>query len=509
MISVDALVIGGGLSARRCAQALGEQYDVLLIHDGGGASPYIHGLCIPLAAEDSLELFIRDTMESGKHQNNPTLVRTLCEGALSLAEEFTFDRQSNGEYDLLRPLGASVARVASIHEHTGAYVMGEIAKNKTFRERADMRAMRLLCENGRVVGALCYNKKEDCWEHIRARAICLATGGFGGVFPFSTNSEDIGGDGIAMAYEAGCELCDMEFIQFEPTAALSPEGVRGKGVITTMLYEGACFKNAQGKRFLSLERVDKDILSKAIYREILYGSPTASGGVYYDATGVDPTVLREKYNSYLERYRKVGVDITKEPMEVAPAPHTTLGGVVIDTRCQTALQGLFAMGEVTGGLHGANRLGGNAGLETLVFGKIAAESAAAYLEQQQDFSQIPDMLSKENKQFDNNVLHKRIKEVAAEALGVIRNGDQMRSARKEILDILQLLRPLCSQNGFLCYGAMRAYNDALTVSLTLESALARGGSLGAHEREDSSVESEKYTLYLSKRYGVKKETIYE
>ena len=507
MIACDVLVIGGGLSARRCAQLLAQKYDVLLIQDGAGASPYIHGLCVPLAEGDSTELFIRDTMESGKHQNNPELVRALCEGAAALAKEFDFDRRADGEYDLLRPLGASVARVASIHEHTGAHIMRQIADNKRFRERDGVRAMRLLTKENRVLGALCYDRKTNRWECLLSRAVCLATGGFGGIFPFSTNSSDIGGDGIAMAYEAGAELCDMEFIQFEPTAALSPSGVRGKGVITTMLFEGACFKNARGERFLELECVDKDILSKEIYREILRGGGTKHGGVYYDATGVDAEVLHKKYQSYYERYRRVGVDITKSPMEVAPAPHTTLGGVVIDAKCRTTLEGLFAMGEVTGGLHGANRLGGNAGLETLVFGKIAAQSVDEYLDKCGELPVAFFVFGQKNARFAKKYLHKRVKEIASEALGVIRCREKMEKGRSEILCILDTLRPLCTKNGCLSFDAMRAYNDALTVYLTLEAALLREGSVGAHEREDAIAESEKYTVFLSKQYLAKKETI--
>ena len=508
MIFCDALVIGGGLTARRCAEILSEKYNTLLICDGAGASPYIHGICIPLDTQDSVERFIGDTQNSAKHQCDKALVRTLCEGALALADEFDFDKKSDGSYDLLRPLGASVPRVASIHEHTGAYVMAQINENKKFKERR-LRAVRLLHHERQVCGALCYDPEADAFVTVSARCVCLASGGFGGVFPFSTNSTDIGGDGIAMAYLAGCELRDMEFIQFEPTVALSPAPLVGKSVITTMLYEGATFRNGQGEQFLTSACVDKDVLSKAIYREILRGKPSPSGGVYYDATAVPKELLLSKYRSYYERYLRVGVDISEQMMEVAPAPHTTLGGVVIDTGCATALKGLFCMGEVTGGLHGANRLGGNAGLETLVFGKIGGESALAFLDGEEHAEQSIPSLDCENIPFSGEKIHTRVKEIAKNALGVIRNAEGMCAAMAELDTLCEVLLTMLEADGKLCYGAYRAYNDCLTVQLAVSAALARVGSVGAHERSDAQPEQERYTLYLSRDYGIKKEIIYE
>lgn len=508
MIRCDALIIGGGLSARRCAEILSEKYNTLLISDGQGASPYIHGVCIPLAEEDSVETFTLDTLTSGKGQCDKTLVRTLCEGALSLAEEFDFDKREDGSYALLRPLGASVPRVASIREHTGAYVMANIETKKRFEERR-LRAVRLIVRDGRALGAICYDRQTDTFVTIHSRVICLATGGFGGIFPFSTNTSDIGGDGIAMAYLAGVTLRDMEFIQYEPTAALSPAPLRGKSVITTMLYEGATFRNGSGEEFLFEKQVDKDILSKAITHEILHGIPTANGGVFYDATGVNQRIIFEKYKTYYNRYLNVGVDITREMMEVAPAPHTTLGGIVINEKCQTTIEGLFAMGEVTGGLHGANRLGGNAGLETLVFGKIAGMSADAFL--QRDTQALPeiDEVRVENRPFMAEEYHTKIRHLASEALGVLRNGETLSHAREILKSILSSLSLEIQRDGAFSYDALRAYNDGLTILLAVESALARVSDVGSHTREDACIETEKYTIYQSISYGLKKEILYE
>ena len=202
----------------------------------------------------------------------------------------------------------------------------------------------------------------------------LATGGFGRLFPESTNSADIGGDGCAMASLAGCGLTDMEFIQFEPSAAVWPPELSGKSIITTMFYEGAVLRGGDGKRFMD-ERVSKDVQSKAIAEQILKGNTTPHGGVWFDATAVPDHLWDTVYKPYLDRYLKYGIDMRKEPVEIAPAAHTTCGGVIVDENCRTGVPGLIACGEVTGGLHGANRLGGNAGLETMVFGRVAGKTA--------------------------------------------------------------------------------------------------------------------------------------
>jgi succinate dehydrogenase/fumarate reductase flavoprotein subunit len=214
-----------------------------------------------------------------------------------------------------------------------------------------------------------------------AKAVVLATGGWCGKYAFSDNPSELRGDGIALAESLGAAVRDMDAVQYEPTVALAPAAVYGIPVITTMLHEGATFRNARGEEFLPDKHANKDALSRAIFAEIEAGRGV-DGGVWFDATGVDPHILRTRYADTMRRYAAAGVDITREPMLVAPAPHTSLGGVAIDARCRvlrsdgSAIPGLFAAGEVTGGVHGRNRIGGNAGTEVLVFGRIAGREAA-------------------------------------------------------------------------------------------------------------------------------------
>ena len=491
-METDVLVIGGGLAGLRCAEEAAKSCKVTLVANGGGASPYIHGINIPLHPDDSVELFVKDTLNSGRGLGREKLVRTLCEESTKLIDEFSFDKNEEGGYDLLKPLGSSVPRVAGICGRTGVHIIKEILDEPKFEVLKNTRAMSIATEGGRVTGAYCYNTKEKLWRFIAAKAIVLATGGFGAVFPFSTNSSDIGGDGIAMAYKAGAELCDMEFIQFEPTAAVAPKELVGKSIITTMLYEGAVIRNADMERFME-EKVNKDELSLGIYKEILKGKGTENGGVYFDMRAVPEELLLTKYKDYFGRYMNCGIDVRSTPVEIAPAPHTTLGGVKTDERCRTTVEGLFACGEIMGGLHGANRLGGNAGLEVLVFGKIAGISAAEYVKTAPAVCAVtPELIPDE--EINCEAMRAELTAAIGKGLNVIRCEKDI----KELCAVAEKVMDAAREHKF-SFAAQRLCNDALTVSTAAYSALQRKGSIGCHNRSDSIAESEKYAVNVSEK----------
>ena len=477
----------------RAAQEAVKTCKVILLADGGGASPYIHGINIPLAEEDSVACFMDDTLKSGRYQNQKPLVEKLCAESLGLKDEFPFDKTENG-YALLKPLGSTHPRVAGIQGRTGVHILKEIEKTRQFEIFRHTRAMELLVIDGRVSGARCFDTRKGQWFTIAAKAVVLACGGFGRIFPFSTNSADIGGDGIAMAYQAGAELCDMEFIQFEPTVAVSPESIKGKSIITTMLYEGAVIRNKDGVRFMD-EQVNKDVLSKRILQEIRKGGGTENGGVYFDMTAVGKEILLTKYHDYYKRYANVGVYITETPVEIAPGSHTTLGGVTINTNCETTVPGLFACGEVTGGLHGANRLGGNAGLEVLIFGKTTVICAAAYA---QALKQTPVEIPAEgDTPFDDTLLRARLKAAVELGLNVIRNQTDSMSALNEVEQILQAVSGF--ENSF---SAVRLRHDTLTAKIALSCAIERKESIGCHIRDDIVLqETQPYTLFVKQEKG--------
>ena len=380
MESVDVLIIGGGLAGWRAAEAAVKRgASVALVANGAGNSPDIHAINVPVREDDSVERFIDDTLRSGRGGCDRALVETLCRESVKLADEFPFDRNLDGSYKLLQPLGCSVPRCVSVDHRIGAWILAKLKRDLSDKvEVIHARATRL--DHNFTFYTLHFTLGDDDGTRT-ARSVVIATGGWCGKYDFSDNPPELRGDGIDMAVKLGAATRDMDQVQYEPTVALAPERVRGIPVITTMLHEGATFRNAKGEEFLSDKHANKDEVSRAIFAEIEAGRGS-DGGVWFDATQVPRGILDTTYIDTVKRYEAAGVDIHRESMLVAPAPHTSLGGLVIDTHCRvlrtdgTPISGLFAAGEVTGGIHGFNRIGGNAGTETLVFGRIAGNEAA-------------------------------------------------------------------------------------------------------------------------------------
>lgn len=388
----DVLVIGGGLAGWRAAEAaVNAGATVALVANGVGNSPDIHAINVPVRDDDSVERFVDDTLKSGRGGCDHELVEVLCRESVKLAEEFPFDRNPDGSYKLLQPLGCSVPRCVSIDHKIGAWALAKIrraleGKVEVFKGRVT--ALEVCEGDSHFVATVDGRDARSSGETgetpvspLSARAVVIATGGWCGKYEFSDNPPELRGDGIDMAVRLGAATRDMDSIQYEPTVALAPARLRGIPVITTMLFEGATFRNKDGEEFLADKHANKDVVSRAIFAEVKAGRGV-DGGVWFDATGVPDETLDTVYVDTVKRYAAAGVDIHKEPMLVAPAPHTSLGGLVIDARCRvlksdgTPIPGLFAAGEVAGGIHGLNRIGGNAGTEALVFGRIAGEEAA-------------------------------------------------------------------------------------------------------------------------------------
>ena len=391
---VDVLVIGGGLAGWRAAEAAVKAgASVTLIANGTGNSPDIHAINVPERADDSIELFVDDTLKSGGGACDPALVETLCRESVKLLDEYPFDRNADGSYKTIQPLGCSVPRCVSIDHKIGAWALAKIKRELAGKvEVIPGRVVRLI--QNYSLFTIHYSLGDDD-ASASARSVVIATGGWCGKYDFSDNPPELRGDGIALAQSLGAAVRNLDAVQYEPTVALAPARLRGIPVITTMLHEGATFRNRLGEEFLPDKHANKDAISRAILAEIGAGRgvdggsgapPPVDVGIWYDATGVPREILETRYADTVRRYAACGIDITREPMLVAPAPHTSLGGVVIDARCRvlrpdgSPVPGLFAAGEVTGGVHGRNRLGGNAGTEVLVFGRIAGMEAAAWKE---------------------------------------------------------------------------------------------------------------------------------
>lgn len=509
-MKTDVLIIGGGLTGIAAAHEIVKNtaLQVDLLHCGGGASPYIHGFCIPVGEGDSKELFFEDTMASGYGQSDPRLARALCENSESLMPYFAelglkLD-EKDGKYSLLHSLGSSVPRIAGIENNSGPAMLRtlrrEMKENPQYREHGKQRALSLLKEKGRIIGARCFDLEKKCFYNAYAKVVILASGGFCRLFPESTNSADIGGDGCAMAFEAGAKLTDMEFVQFEPSAAVWPPQVAGKGIVTTMFYEGAVLRGADGRRFMlehseKGECVPKDVQSRLIFKEIRDHGATPHGGVWFDATKVPEEKWQGPYLPYLNRYLACGIDLRKEPVEIAPAAHTSCGGVWIDEACRTGIPGLIACGEVAGGLHGANRLGGNAGLETMVFGRIAGKTAA---EMVRDVV-LPDAtVSTPDVQPDVDVaaMNNTLRQILRKYLNVVRDAENLPEAETALEELDAKLGDYAHS-----FDKFRLHNDVLTAKLLLRAAMARKTSVGCHVWETEGEKEDPYRVVLQSENG--------
>ncbi len=514
-IKTDVLVIGGGLAGHMAAYWASREHSVVLLSTGRGASPFISGYNVPVTKEDSIETFVADTVENSHGVGRMDLIRQLCEKSpdtVPFLESigFTFDKDENGDFCVRWPVGSTHPRVVGQGNTTGGIIVDHLRKELKKSERVALenaiRALRLLVKDGRVQGVLAMHTATGELLCYDADAVVLASGGFSRIYEFSSNSPDIGGDGIAMAYEHGIPLVNMEFIQFEPAGAVWPPQVAGDGMITTLNNEGAVMLNSKGERFMFKyddrgERVNKDILGRSIYQEVAAGFGTPHGGVWYDCTAVGAERIHSAYEYYYQRYAKVGIDITQEPVEVYPTAHTSLGGIVVGDHCDTCVEGLFACGEIIGGLHGASRIGGAAGLETQVFGRLAGEEVTRYLSAAPAPSAVAEdewsrfiqetlasggsaaALSEEEMQS----IRTRMGILLTQHLNVVRSEESMRQTREELAALLERVTGSGAQTERLgMYRKLRLEHDLQTAWLLACAAIERRESLGCHWRADAA-----------------------
>ena len=387
----DVLVLGAGVAGLRAAAAAAERgLSVAVVSNGQSASPEILGLNAPVRPEDSLQAYCEDTMISGCQLNDEELVRVLGKTVmdeLAWLEKIgvRFSREPDGSFTAMQTLGARCPRLVRSGTASGATEAKALLSYLEGREVQCLRSVDILglvLRNGRAVGAYGMNAQGQLL-HLCAKCVVLATGGSGAIRSFTTYPHNLVGDGYALAYLAGARLRDMEFQQFEPCCLAWPEHLRGKIMVTTLMRRGATLLNGERKPFLenyglNADNAQKGELARAILKEIQAGRGTPHGGVYFDLTMLSDKVLYEQHKLFTAPVRAAGINLKKEYVEVVPAAHTQLGGIVIGPDCSTDVEGLFVCGEASGGLHGANRVGGNAGAEVVVFGRIAGESAATY-----------------------------------------------------------------------------------------------------------------------------------
>jgi fumarate reductase flavoprotein subunit len=471
-----------------------------------------------LSEPDSIDAHLRDTLEGGAWINDQELVWTLVHEApgrvLELEARYGcfFDREPDGRIHQKPFAGQSHDRTIHKGDLTGIEIMNRLAeqvwRRPSIRPLEEHRAVELLrTEAGHVGGVLLLDVRRGTFVAVRSRAILLAMGGGPTMYRVIACSADKSSDGIALGLRAGVRLRDMEMVQFHPTGLIVPNSLMTGALLEEGLRgAGGRLLNARGERFMQrydsarLERATRDLVARACYTEVQEGRGTPSGGVWIDVSHLGAEVVEKSFRGMVRRCRDFGRDLAREPVEVGPTAHFMMGGIVIDRSCRTDVEGLFAAGEDSGGVHGANRLGGNGVAESTVFGGIAGDVMAdwvigrplphlsrAHAEAAAAAVAAP-LGRSENGSESLYALQARLRQVMWEHVGLIRAGEGLKHALVEIEDVGARLDAVAVRGGGTYNLAWQDWlnlqNQVTTAWLIARSALERTESRGSHYRRD-------------------------
>ena len=557
----DVLVIGAGGAGLRaaieasaagarvglvCKSLLGKAHTVMA--EGGIAAALAN-----VDERDNWKVHFADTMRGGQYVNQWRMAELHAKEAPDRVRELeawgaVFDRTKDGRILQRHFGGHKYPRLAHVGDRTGLEMIRTLQDHGVHQGidvHMEHTILSLLKDGDRVVGAFGYERERGRFKIFGAKAVVLATGGIGRAYKITSNSWEYTGDGHALAYEAGADLIDMEFVQFHPTGMVWPPSVMGILVTEGVRAEGGILLNKDGKRFMfesipenyqahtadneeegwrycqghkdarrPPELLTRDHVSRCIVREIKEGRGSPHGGVYLDISWIKQKMpnaaehIKRKLPSMYHQFKQLAdIDITKEPMEVGPTTHYIMGGVRVDPDTQmTRLTGLFAAGECAAGINGANRLGGNSLSDLLVFGKHAGEFAAKFAREnsQGDISKDQaDVIARQALEpFDRNdgenpyEIQKDLQELMQDNVGIVRTETEMQDALKQ----LRQLNERANRAGVIGH---REYNPGWQTALDLTNllivseaialtALEREESRGAQFREDYPDKDERF-----------------
>jgi succinate dehydrogenase / fumarate reductase flavoprotein subunit len=503
--AIEALAQGASVGVV-CKSLLGKAHTVMA--EGGIAAAMAN-----VDAADNWKAHFRDTMRGGKLLNNWRMAQLHAQEAPDRVRELEqwgalFDRTESGAI-LQRAFGGhTFKRLCHVGDRTGLVLI------RTLQDRGVQQGVdcymectvtRLLVENGRFAGAFAYWRENGRFIVFKAKAVVIATGGIGKAWTVTSNSWEYTGDGMALAYEAGAELMDMEFVQFHPTGMVWPPGVQGILVTEAVRGEGGILRNKLGERFMEkydpkrMELSTRDVVARSIYTEVREGRGTEHGGAFLDISQKPAEYVRKKLPSMYHQFKELAdVDITKEPMEVGPTCHYVMGGIRVEAETgQSTVPGIFAAGEAAAGLHGANRLGGNSLSDLLVFGRRAGLTAAAHAKQSSygslDNAQLQEAEKELLAPFANTgenpyAIHRDLQTVMQSLVGIYRTAEDLERALTE-LQMLKARAAAASVEGSRLFNPgghlSRDLKSMLIISEAVtKSAMARTESRGAHSRID-------------------------
>ena len=536
-IMCDVLVVGaGGAGCRAAIEAATNNLDVIMLskellgkaHTSMAEGGYNVSLG-NVDPDDNPETHFKDTVVGGNYLNNQKLAEILVEQVRERVFDLedmgaVFDRTPEGKI-AQRPFGKQTwRRTAYASDRTGSEIMVtlvEAIRKSSIRVFDEIFATKLLVTDDKISGVCAVDLKYGDYLVFRAKSIVMATGGAGRIFKVTSNAQLDVGDGYGMAYEAGCEMIDMEMIQFHPTGMVKPESARGRLVTEAVRGEGGILLNNKGERFMNryypavMELAGRDQVARSIMTEVIEGRGSPDGAPHHMFLRLPRSIIEFRLESMIEQFGDGDVDIREEPMQVSPTAHHFMGGIRTDEHAGTIIPGLFASGECTGGLHGGNRLGGNALADTQVFGAISGENAAKYAKSISHLGVDKKTITKEFERLEA-MLNRKDGISPADARGELTNlmwekvqifrkeedmqfaVDELRRIEKDVVPNIKVDVPVKRFNpGW--HQAMEFVHMVTTARMVAEAALMRKGSRGAHYRVDADPNEKGYYNIVIKK----------
>ena len=508
-IRTDVLVVGGGLAGTLAALAAREEgADVCIAmkgeagltgnsaRAGGVFATVLEGFSTP---EDSVEIMVADNFRSGWFMSDPALVRTVATesgAAIERLRDYVVPfLEKNGRMTPTKLPGHTYPRGARVPGGGPRMMMilGARLAQSGARVLEGLSFIGMLRDGGgRVVGADFQEEGSGSLLRVHARATVLAMGGLGGMYPITTNAPGVAGVGYGAALDAGARLRDMEFVQFTPTAMAHPPQLRGRNSGGMALsFPEVRLRNSLDERFMTryapddMEHAKRDVLSRAMHREIVEGRGGENGGLYLDLTKVPYDGLRDVMGEILDDFEAAGLDVRKEPIEIAPAAHSCMGGVIIDTNGRTDVDGLFAAGENGGGLHGANRLASGGLTVCAVMGDRAGR-AAAHVEGEGGPPEKNERDARGAEQTSENQLdeiEENIRDAMFSAGGIERTSEALQDGLERIAAQRESIKAMTPAGSLVSRHAQTRLM-CLTAEAMLGAMSMRAESRGAHTRSD-------------------------